>query len=349
MSAYIINYIFLCGVSILYDMVSNKRIRDMLFGIGCLSILFLTCFRDTSVGGDTQNYCDQFIYMRENLPWGGVFSYGWEPGYVALNKIIGIFFDSRQAFIIILGILSLLPVFWMIKRDSEFPCMSLVIFVAIGAWATSICTYRQWCAQVILLASYKYIQRRKFLPFAALVFCAMLFHRTAVMFLLAYFAYALLKIKTETLLVLMPCGMVLGIIGRPILVFLNRFARLPVEIEYNGGVNLLIFLWLCIIVIFLFNKRKIRQSKYRMYYCMLLIAGTLQPIVFTFSLWSRIIDYFSLSIIILFPATFGRIVDTKDNRRLKIPVEMVVHILFLCFYALRGLDMRLGEYLFMKL
>lgn len=344
MNVYVVHYVFLCIISLLYNSISDKKIKNILFGICCASLLFLTVFRDVSVGADTQNYCDGFQYIRKSLPWRKLFSWGWEPGYVALNKVIGIFFRENQALIIILGILILCSIFLMIKRNSSLPCMSLVVFVALGIWNSSTFIYRQWCAIIILLLSLNYVRKRKFIPFIFMIFCAMMFHRTAIVFVMVYFVYYL-KIKTNTIVGLLLCSIVLGACGKPIFKILNQFARMPILGEYNGGVNLLIFMWFCVFIIFFLNKIEIKKDKYKIYYSMLLIAATLQPIVFTFSLWSRVVFYFFLSIIILLPNLFNKVLNCKENIRLKIPMEILFYAFFYFYYRFSGI----GEYSFMKM
>lgn len=344
MNIYVLHYVFLCAISILYSNIPNKKIQNLLFGIGCASLLFLTIFRDISVGADTQNYCDGFQYVRESLSWKEIFSWGWEPGYVALNKIIGIFFRESQTFIIILGVLILCPIFLMIKRNSALPCMSLVIFVGMGMWNSSTFVYRQWCAIAILLFSIKYVKERKFIPFICTVFCAMMFHRTAIIFVLIYFIYNL-RIKTETLMGFLLCSLFLGVSGKYIFAFLNRFARMPVMKEYNGGVNLLLFMWFCVLLIFFCNKTQINKLDQKVYYLMLLIAAALQPIAFSFSLWSRVVLYFLISLIILLPNAFYRVLNYKRNRILKFPMEIILYAFFFFYYAFNGI----GDYLFMKI
>lgn len=346
MNIYFGHFVFLCLLSVLFSTFyyGNRNLKNSLFILGCLSLLFLTAFRDISIGADTENYCNNFQYIRKFLSWKEVFAWKWEPGYVLINKILGLFFENSQALIIALALIILLPLFRRIKKDSLLPCMSLLVFVSIGIWQASTFVYRQWCAIAILTFSYKYIQERRLAPFLLLLFCAMLFHRTAVVFILVYLFYDL-KINGFVISLSLMFSVLLGLIGKPILYILNHFARLPEKEYYNGGMNLLLFLWACVIIVYIFAKKEIKKPVFKQYYIMLLIAAVLQPIVFTFSLWSRVVIYFMLSIIVILPNTFYKILFNKKNRQWTFFLEISLYAFLFVWYSMGGLE----EYLFVKI
>ena len=139
-------------------------------------------------------------------------------------------------------------------------------------------------------------------------------------------------------------SVLLGAIGKPILYILNHFARLPEKEYYNGGLNLLLFLWACVIIVYIFAKKEIKKPVFKQYYIMLLIAAVLQPIVFTLSLWSRVVIYFMLSIVVILPNIFYKILFNEKNRRWTFFLEISLYAFLLVWYSMSGLE----EYLFVK-
>lgn len=59
-------------------------------------------------------------------------------------------FESERALLVFLTIFILIPIFVWIKKESNYPLLSLVIFIGMGMWNASIGIFRQWCAIAIL-------------------------------------------------------------------------------------------------------------------------------------------------------------------------------------------------------
>jgi len=345
MGIYIGQFVCIAVFTILSRYV-DKKSKKVLFAIGCFSILFLTIFRDVSVGADTRNYCNGFKYITTYVSWENILKFRWEPGYVVLNKIIGFFSTEPQTLIIVLGIIILIPLYKILWDESKIPCMSLLLFIGMGLWENSTFIYRQWCAMIILLTwGVKYVLERKLLKFLLSVLGAMLFHRTAIIFILLYFIYDI-KINQRFLMYSVVASVVLGAVGKPILLpIMNMFARIPEQSSYNGGIPMLIFLWFSVWIIYLFAKRQLIHDKFKLYFCMVLIAAVVQPIAFTFSNWARVVAYFSIAICIIIPNTLEKILQQKNNRQVASIVDGCLIGLIFIWYYLTGID----SYTFMQI
>ena len=247
----------------------------------------------------------------------------WEQGYVAVNWVIGQFFESERALLVFLTIFILIPIVGWIKKESNYPLLSLVMFIGMGMWNASIGIFRQWCAIAILTFSYKYIKARRFIPFLMVVLIAMLFHRTAAIFLLVYFIEGI-PLNMNTIIATVPASGMIGLIGDKILNFLNKFARISEGGNFNGGISLLIVLWLCVVTPLICYKGKI-PKELKFYMKLVLFAAFMQPVAFAFSNWARIVVYFSISLLIYLPNFVSEVIlESKLNAKISIPVVTAV-------------------------
>ena len=259
------------------------------------------------------------------------------------NWLLGQLFNDERALLVFMAAFILLPIFAWIKRESQWPLLSLIVFVGMGMWNSSMFILRQWCAMAILTFSYKYIKERRFVPFILLVLIAMTFHRTAAIFILAYFMEEI-SIKLSTVFFSVPLSIVIGLLGGKVLSILNRFARISEGGNFNGGVSMLIVLWLCVIVAFVCFKGQIPE-RLNFYFKLIFLAAFLQPIAFTFSNWARIVSYFSISLTVFLPNLIGELTgDNTRNIKLRIPVGMILIAMMFAWLEILNLD----TYLFMR-
>ena len=318
MTVYLIVFTVVSVCAILSCTQISAKIKDSMYW-GCAGgLVLLSAIRDLSVGADTLVYCEEFHTIR-GLTFLEAMHFRWEQGYVAVNWLLGNIFQNERFFIIAMACIILIPIFVWIKRESEWPILSLVVFVGMGMWNLSMTHLRQWCAVAILTFSYKYVKERKFIWFLVFLCIAALFHRTAIAFVLVYFV-TIIPINKRTLLAAVPLAAIEGIFGEEIMNLLNRFARIGEVGSYNGGIKMLIVLWGCVFIAYVFFEGKI-PKKMQLWFRMVFLAAFLQPIVFTFSNWSRVVAYFSVSLIIFFP---DFIMEWTEERTSRLPSTVIV-------------------------
>lgn len=311
-----------------------SRNKDLLYWICTGGIIIISALRSADVGADTLTYCQEYQNIR-TLSFESAMNFRWEQGYVAVNWVLGQFFESERALLVFLTIFILIPIFGWIKKESRYPLLSLVMFIGMGMWNASIGIFRQWCAIAILTISYKYIKTRRFVPFLIVVLIAMLFHRTAAIFLLAYFVESI-PLNKNIIIAAMPASAMIGLMGNKILNILNRFARIPEGGNFNGGISLLMVLWLCVGTVLICYKGNIPEEL-KFYMRLVLFAAFIQPIAFTFSNWARIVVYFSVSLLIFLPNFVSKlIIESRVNAKISIP--MITAVCGLMFFWLGRID-----------
>ncbi len=317
MTVYLIVFAMVSVCAILSGTQVSAKWKDRMYW-GCAGVLvLLSALRDYSVGADTLIYCEEFHTIR-GLPFLEAMHFRWEQGYVAVNWLLGQFLEDERFLLILMSCIILFPIFIWIKRESQWPILSLVVFIGMGMWNASMFILRQWCAMAVLTFSYKYIRERKFVPFFITVLIAMLFHRTAAVFILVYFV-AKVPLNRRTLLVAILLAVIEGVAGEGILSILNHFARISEAGNFNGGIKMLLVLWACVLAAFIFFKEKIPE-KMDLWFRIVLLAALIQPIAFTFSNWARVVSYFSVALTIFLP---DFIVEWTDERTDYLPSAIV--------------------------
>lgn len=319
----------------------SSKLKNILYWSCSASLIILSSARSFSVGADTLTYCKNFEYIRE-LSFRQALHFRWEQGYVVVNWLLGRFFEDGRVLVVFMALTILIPFFCWIKQESEWPILSLVIFICTGMWSASMYILRQWCAMAILIYSYKYIKERRFWPFLLSVIIAMMFHRTAAVFLLAYVVFCI-PLNLLTVLLTLPISMMVGLFGKKILNILNHFARISEEGNFNGGVSILIVLWLCVFATLICFGGHIPE-RLDFYFRFVLLAAALQPIAFTFSNWARIVTYYSVSLSVFLPNVIMELTSgTSHNRMLRVPLGVVVCLLMMIWFKMIDVD----TYIFM--
>ena len=286
-------------VSILvFSIIKNKKFYNSI--ISTLFVLILG-LRASSVGADTTNYISHFFEDQAKVLSLKQFLY-FEPGYMLLTKIIGFFTNNGQVFIFIISLIMIYLFQKSVYKDLECIYLSYFLFVTFGFYFSSFVIIRQFLAMVILWHSLDAIKNRKFVKFLLYVILAMSFHKTAIIFILLYFIYPL-NVNKKYFILISICT-----IGS--ILFLNRILSFSLSLipkysvyikNLNPGQGLKLLLLYSVIFIFVFMFRKKILPRDKIYIHMLGIAVVLQGTAYSFSLLTRLTQYFALSIIVLIP------------------------------------------------
>jgi len=146
-----------------------------------------------------------------------------EIGYIWLNKIIRYFTDNYSVLLVIHAIVVYSLIIHSIRKYSLQPLFSLFIFYCL--MLSYLGMNRQYLSLAIFFYSFKYIFKRKFFPFLLCMMMAFLFHRTALLFLPAYFLYNKISFKVMLAIFMLAC----------IISFTNIINRIPSNWFYIFG------------------------------------------------------------------------------------------------------------------
>jgi len=183
MGFYFIIFILLTVFSA-FEVYGLKQNAKSVFFIILSSVLFLLSFIRWETGTDWESYHTFFNYSNQ---WGLEGEFEW--GFARLNEFVKIFFDNYTFLLFIIASALFYFQSSAILRFSPYPSFSLLFLWCIIF--ANIFFVRQALATVILFFSIRYIQEKKLFPFLLMVGLAMLFHRTSLVFIIAWWIYHL--------------------------------------------------------------------------------------------------------------------------------------------------------------
>lgn len=203
---FIINFLSIIIYGLIYNEAKNrygksKVLLRLFLGVIAFQMIFLIGFRDVSIGLDTKSYLIRFDYYK-NFTLNQIFSDKFqEHGYSLIIKGTALIYDNFDFFKIIVAVISIVPIVITILKCSKNPFLSVLIFIAFDYYAFMFSGMRQGIAYALCILSFLCIQNKKPVKFVLLVLLAAQFHKSAYIFLPAYWI-ANVKMNKYTLITL---------------------------------------------------------------------------------------------------------------------------------------------------
>lgn len=168
----------------LLELLGLKKTQDAKLFL-CFSLLmFILSFIRWETGTDWINY---YSFFQRSNDWFLESEFEW--GFSRLNEFVNIFFGNYNVLLFVLAIVLFIFQTTAIYRLSPYPITSLFFL-----WSVSfgnVLFIRQTVSTVILLYSVNFIIERKFYKFIFCILFAMIFHRSSIIFLPAWWIYKL--------------------------------------------------------------------------------------------------------------------------------------------------------------
>lgn len=179
------------------------RIHKILFFIFILILFSLATLR-WETGTDWDNYLSYY----NAIPSYALGDWYMEYGYSFVNYFVKVVFDKYTILLAILALMLYAAMGITIYRYSVFPILSLAIWVAMSLG--DMFFVRNTIAIALAVFSVRYIVERDIMKFLLVILVAMLFHRTALVFLPAYFVYSM-KLSRVTLILGIGITLIIGL------------------------------------------------------------------------------------------------------------------------------------------
>ena len=184
----LIIYVFLINIIISKIKVKDKNKWFLIFaGLG---VIFIMGSRSHLTGvPDINVYYNYYDYIS-NIAFKDIFKYnpyGFEVGYILLNKVFSLFLHNPQTILYLEAFICVSCTSYFIYKNSQKMFDSLIYFICFGCMMFALSGFRQAIAMSICLVSIEFIKKKKFIPFFILVLIACTFHQTAVIFFVSYF------------------------------------------------------------------------------------------------------------------------------------------------------------------
>jgi len=298
----------------------------LLVGVALISLCGL---RAVCVGyRDNVSYANGF-YEGVNLTFHDVVDnflhpkkYGYTRGrdftFYIMSSFCGKIFPHHQYFFYLCAIMSLSGYIWLIYRYSTNPALSFLLLVSLGTFSFSMTGIRQAIALGICCFSYKFLTERKLFPFMLVVLGASLFHKTAVIFFPAYWLYSIKISKRSILYFLLAFGFILAfrpLVNKFFMIFSSFDSRIDSYME-NDTTKLTSWGFIISCVVFAFCCFEIRRLKQendvRFLGLFPIVAVSVLGLLYDvvgFSIFYRLVMYYSLYRIILVPRAVSCIED----------------------------------------
>ena len=319
----------------------NKKLFIIIVGVAIALIMGLRA--PVGVGSrDTASYARLFEHMQnvdnfKDYADRSLLSNGWlfsEFGFYFTMWIISRFTASAQVFIFLTSSFMIFCVCRFIYKNSDDVSFSAIAFLTLGAFTFMMNGMRQSIAMCICLLGYEYVKKRKFLPFLTTVLIAMLFHKTAFIFLAVYFLIYIKSIKSVILYFAVSTGF-FAVASR----FISFYDDITGE-DYSegvafdsGGITTLLIYFLAIgLAILVFSKFK-DQSDKNCFYASIIGAEFYIARFITIQIMERISYYFFFFIILLLPNAINKLND-REQRIAKLLVGIFAILVFA--YRLNG-------------
>lgn len=306
-----------------------KKMRNMAYWFSVFLIIIIYSMRDYSIGagGDTEVYVEAYREIG-SLDFEQMMQFGWEPGYVILNKLIYVLFQGNErCFVALIEVLIMLPIAKYIKQTAPLPNFCLLLFVAFGGIIHT-GLFRQMLAFAIILYSLKYLKNTNnkyidLIKFFSIIFFASLFHITALLFSFVYFVK--LNVSLRALLISFIISLLVCSFGPVIYDVLIQLSRIDYAMVTDGGMNKSIFLYIVAAIGVVFCK-KVINNNYEIDGRLFMLTVALQPFCLIFGLASRVLIYFELSMMVVISVMLNIFL----NRIAVVRGVMFVNLLIIC-------------------
>ena len=266
--------------------------------------------------------------MIKEADWSNLFILKFEKGYIVLNKIISVF-GNENFFLFVVATITLSGVYFSIKRYSKNYFFSVFIFITFQFFIFQFSGLRQSIAFSIVLMSLKYIQERKLFKFIITIIIASTFHKTAIIFIPAYWMVKN-RITPKSICIFLETFIFLYIVKGPILMFITKYMYSTYDVSTTaGGYTMLVLLFGIFIFFTLIRNKNAEVDKNNdIWFNMLMISILIQSLASTQGNIARLTMYYSYSLLFLIPNEVHNI----ENSKQRILVKTIVYVLLLCFF-----------------
>ena len=241
----------------------------------------------------------------------------------------------------------------VIYKYSENIVLSYVIYFSLGYFSAGFQLLRLVIAISILLFAYKYLMKRKLIPFLIIIAIASLFHATAIIFIIAY-PIASIKIGFKQWIFVM-CGVILAFLGK-VSIFRILSVILPAEERYSTYLSgtyasslsitgFLILLAIYVTSYFLAYGSDLSDSKIKTYFNLGSLSVAFMALVGSLGEFQRVSMYFGMYNTLLLPYCLNN--TTRFTKESKLILKLLIPtVILLYFFVFAVNGNMLNEYVF---
>ena len=202
MAVYFTTLALIVILSSLYGKRNTKTINNILVISCAIILIFVSGFR-YCVGSDYLTYTNLYSkFLTDEL------SFFSQPALAIVARISAFIFNDYATWFFLMAVITIVPVIYIIKKDSISFSISIILYMLLGCWHYSFNTIKQCAAASMLLLGYKYIKERKFFKWCLICLIASFFHISALLMIPLYFLIVP-KISTIRIMLLILIGVII--------------------------------------------------------------------------------------------------------------------------------------------
>jgi hypothetical protein len=311
-----------------------------------IMLILQSGLRHWSVGSDTRNYYNWFERAKK-MSWAKIFESlkqlyqpdgATDPGYNLFQKIVQLFINDYQVYLILVAIIFFAAFGNFIYKNSSRisdAMMAFLIYSVLFYAFFSITGIRQTIATSLALVSFEFIKKRKLVFFLIFIFLASTIHKSVLIFMPFYFAPMIKNVKFFYGATLLLFPFIFYFRERLTLLFASVSGY--DEYEYFEGAGTPVFTFLMVLItVFSFMRYKYVVTKYpiaNLFYFAIVIALVLTPLTWVNPSTMRVVQYFSIFMVLLIPKAISSFESATDELDRVIYVFFVISIILI--YLLR--------------
>lgn len=310
-------------ITLFVDYLMKHKYSNILL-IVWITILFLVSAFRFQVGNDYINYawmgrsinrCDNLTQLLNYIN-----SINIEFGSIVVGYFFNMLFDNYQSYFIGMSLIQFVLLIKCIRiyLEKKYYISALTVFY-LGFYLQSLNISRQFVAILICIYSYKYVINNDLKKFIITVFIAMLFHRSAIVFFVAYYINKF-KIDKRRIIIIIVCIVAISLVFQDLLSFMTHLLGMYETYQFetregiiNGVISSFVF-FIPSLYIYIIHKKQF-EKKDEMIYKIYFIGIVLYIFSIQFFYFSRISLYFQIFFIFSLPITL-KYSSIKTNKQI---------------------------------
>lgn len=316
--------------------IDSDRRAKKAYLFGCGFILFLMiALRHNSLGStDSSGYYYGWTVLSE-LPSSLLSEYiemsPMEAGYLVTVWCFSKIFPSAQFLFVLTGLLFSFAICRTIYLNSENSMVSMVMCICLGIYTFIIQGLRQGIAMSICMLSLEACKKRQFVRFVLLILLAMQFHKSAIVFLLVYFAYGF-KLNSNTKIGMLVTAGVLFALSPLMMTFGNELMDSDYYIPVKSGALIAVSIYAIILIVAFVFLNQDNTNRNDTFFVAIVVLGASFYLMRYFATQAieRISFYFLIGQAIVLPTVVGKF--ESKSRKL---ISLAICILSICLFLYR--------------
>ncbi len=295
---------------------NSLRIRKTYLFISTILLVLESGLRGLYVGDDTLNYFNSFESVK-NTSFAELFQglnflsntdySNRNNGYNLFQKIFQILSDDYRVYLFFIAIMFFLSLYYFLLRNTlrliEL-ILALTLYSVLFYYFFSITGIKQTITTSVALYVSKYILEKKMWRFIIPILIASLVHVSVLIFLPFYFIAGLKNVKRNFIIALFSF-IIIFILKDVVFLFLIRGTVYEIYSDDISGLGTVVFTSLIALIVFIsfitIDRMAKIYSNYYFYFNAILIAFMLVPLTWVNSNSMRVVQYFSIYLLVFIP------------------------------------------------